>query len=377
MGVAAIKTDFGEGAPIAANYHAAPGLAMHNLYPLLYNEAVSEVTERSTGDGLVWSRSAYAGSQRFPVHWGGDPAALWEDLGQIWHGGLSLGLSGLPFWSVDIGGFAGQPSPELYIRWAQAGLFVSHPRVHGAGPREPWDFGAEAVQIFRRYAQLRYRLMPYVWSMAHRCVATSLPFLRPLLLDWPDDPTTAVLDDQYLFGEWLLVAPILDESNQRQVYLPDGRWFNYWTDEVFDGPRWLSVDAPLDTLLLYVRGGAILPLAPDMQYAEEKPWEPLTLEVYPHGNSQFILVDGSTETVYTSQEKAKTVKISLGIGRRQTIIRVHGLPKPQRVVCDGFELPYSEKKVVGTAVWFVNEANVVIIQVSGGDDERIVTIHKP
>ncbi|MDX1416737.1 MAG: glycoside hydrolase family 31 protein, partial [Candidatus Promineifilaceae bacterium] len=116
MGVAAIKTDFGEGAPTAAQYHAVPGLAMRNLYPLLYNKAVFEVTRKSTGEGIVWGRSTYAGSQRFPVHWGGDPAALWVDLGQIWHGGLGLGLSGLPFWSVDIGGFAGQPSPELFIR---------------------------------------------------------------------------------------------------------------------------------------------------------------------------------------------------------------------------------------------------------------------
>lgn len=322
MGVAAIKTDFGEGAPPDAHYAQADGLEMHNLYPLLYNRAIFEVTQAHTGEGIVWGRSAYAGSQRYPVHWGGDPASLWEDLGNLWCGGLGLGLCGFPFWSVDIGGFAGTPSPELYIRWAEAGLFVTHPRAHGPIHREPWAFGEEALRIFRKYAKLRYRLMPYVWSTAMQSVATSLPVMRPLVLDWQDDPTTATIDDQWMFGEWLLVAPILDERNRRQIYLPAGRWFDFWSGAAIDGPRWITRYAALDELPLYVRAGAILPLAPDMAYTGEKAWDPLTVLIYPgdQPESQFSMIDDQEHLhIWFRQTGAKIIVGVDGAQKRRTV----------------------------------------------------------
>lgn len=322
MGVAAIKTDFGEGAPPDAHYAGADGLEMHNLYPLLYNRAIFEATRQHTGEGIVWGRSVYAGSQRYPVHWGGDPASLWEDLGNLWHGGLGLGLCGFPFWSVDIGGFAGTPSPELYIRWAEAGLFVTHPRAHGPIHREPWAFGEQALTIFRKFAKLRYRLLPYVWSSAVQSVETSLPVMRPLVLDWQDDPTTATIDDQWLFGEWLLVAPILDERNYRQIYLPAGRWFDFWSAEGIDGPRWITRHAALDDLPLYVRGGAILPLAPEMAHTGEKPWEPLTVRIYPGDRSagEFRIVEASEQlqVQFRQVEGVVTVWLS-GTQKRRTV----------------------------------------------------------
>jgi alpha-D-xyloside xylohydrolase len=328
MGVAAIKTDFGEGAPPAATYATVDGLAMHNLYPLLYNRAVFEVTKAQTGDGIVWGRSVYAGSQRYPVHWGGDPAALWGDLGNLWHGGLGFGLCGFPFWSVDIGGFGGTPTPEMYVRWAQAGLFVSHPRAHGPIALEPWVFGEEAERIFRQYAKLRYRLVPYLWGTAHRSVETSLPVMRPMLLDWQDDPTTVGMDDQFMFGEWLLVAPILDPSNQRKVYLPAGAWYDYWTGEVLHGPRWMSVSAPLDVLPLYVRSGAILPMAQDMDYIGQKPWSPLTLDIYPapgaSNASSFTLADGDERIRYDLRTDEAGCHLTLGAGEREYWIQIHG-----------------------------------------------------
>ena len=140
---------------------------------------------------------------------------------------LSMGLSGFPFYSHDIGGFLGEPSPELYVRWAQLGLFSSHARTHGLGPREPWAFGAEAEAIVRRYAQLRYELMPYLWSEALECGDTSLPMLRHLVLAYPDDPTVRAIEDEYLLGGSLLVAPILDEREARDVYLPPGEWVEW------------------------------------------------------------------------------------------------------------------------------------------------------
>ena len=342
MGIAAIKTDFGEGAPQDAIYSTVDGMEMHNLYPLLYNRAIWEYTKEKTGEGIIWGRSVYAGSQRYPMHWGCDPAALWEDLGNLWHGGLGLGLCAFPFWSVDIGGFGGTPTPELYIRWAEAGLFVSHPRAHGPIAREPWVFGEQAVEIFRKYAQLRYRLMPYVWSSAQTCVRQSTPMMRALLLDWQDDPTTAGIDDQFLFGEWLLVAPIVDESNQRKVYLPQGLWFDYWTDQPTDctqAGRWMTVDAPLDHLPLFVRGGAILSTCDDAPHTDAQDWSRLTLDVYPHGDSSFTLYDKEgVATDITCQKQGNQLTLTVGAGTRDYRVRVHGLSATAKVIHNGLAI---------------------------------------
>lgn len=324
MGVAAIKTDFGEGAPPQAHYATVDGLAMHNLYPLLYNRAIFEKTAASTGEGIVWGRSAYAGSQRYPLQWGGDPAALWADLANLWHGGLGLGLCGFPFWSVDIGGFGGTPTPELYIRWAQAGLFVSHPRAHGPIAREPWAFGPDAERIFRRYAKLRYALMPYVWSEAHHAVNSSTPMLRPLVLDWQSDPTTFHIDDQFCFGRALLVAPILDEGTLRKVYLPQGQWYDYWTDAVIDctqGGRWINVQANLEELPLFVRGGALLAACADAPHTGAQDWSSLTVDIYDGPAFQQTLVDKDGTSTEVSYQQGQ-VSLRGGAARHYTL-RLH------------------------------------------------------
>jgi alpha-D-xyloside xylohydrolase len=282
LGIAAIKTDFGEGSPPDGVYHGVPGESMRNRYPLLYNEAVFGVTEEMAGQGkgIVWSRSAWAGSQRYPVHWSGDGVARFEDLACVLRAALSFGLSGFPFYSHDVGGFSGLPSPELYVRWAQLGMFGSHVRCHGAPPREPWAYGPEAERIFRQYDELRYRLLPYIYSEAVKCGRSSLPMMRPLALIYQDDPNTYTIDDQYLFGDSLLVAPILDETNRRRLYLPAGEWVDYWSGARLHGGRWLAVEAALDVLPLYVKAGAILPYGPVLQYVDERPLDPLTLEIY-------------------------------------------------------------------------------------------------
>jgi alpha-D-xyloside xylohydrolase len=239
QGAACIKADFGEGAPPDAVYHGVPRESMHNLYPLLYNQAVFAVTEEfwGEGQGIIWGRSAWAGSQRYPVHWSGDGIARYEDLPCVLRSALNFGLSGFPFYSHDIGGFSGLPSPDVYVRWAQFGLFSSHARAHGTPPREPWVYGAEAERIFRQYDNLRYRLLPYIYSEAVECGRSSLPMLRALALDFQDDPTALAIDDQYLFGPSILVAPILDERNRRAVYLPPGQWIDYWSKQTLDGGR--------------------------------------------------------------------------------------------------------------------------------------------
>jgi alpha-D-xyloside xylohydrolase len=282
QGVAALKVDYGEGAPPDAVYQGVPSEAMHNLYPLLYGKAVWDATVAARGedDAVLWARAAWAGSQRYPVHWSGDGVARWQDLPCVLRSMLSFGLSGFPFYSHDIGGFSGWPSPEIYLRWAQLGLFSSHARAHGAGQREPWHYGEQVEDAFRRYAELRYRLLPYLWTEARRCGETSLPMVRAMVLDFQDDPSSEGIDDQYLLGESLLVAPVVDERDHRRVWFPAGDWVDFWTGEVVTGPVHRTVSAPLDVLPLWVRAGAVLPLGPVQQHTAEAPIDPLTVQLH-------------------------------------------------------------------------------------------------
>ncbi len=271
LGVDVFKTDFGEDVPRDAIFSSGQtGAELHNLYPLVYNAAVSAITQTVKGHGLVWGRSGTAGSQRYPVCWSGDPAADWDSLACTIRGGLSIGMSGIPFWSSDIGGFRGMPSPELYIRWAQFTLLCSHARMHGDSAREPWAYGAQAVEIVRKFVRLRYQLFPYLYHTAHQAATRGLPVIRALPLAFPDDPNTYDKDLQFMLGDALLVAPIYDDSDTRRVYLPAGTWIDFWTGAVYTGECNLRVHAPLATLPLFVRAGAIIPMMPDAQRIPER-----------------------------------------------------------------------------------------------------------
>lgn len=232
MDVATFKCDYGDGAPEKAVYHnGKSGKEIHNLYPLLYKRTVFEAMEEYSGRGIIWARPAYAGSQRYPVLWSGDPKCSFPLMVATLQGGLSLALSGIAFWSHDIGGFIGEPEPELYIRWAQWGLLCSHSRYHDTTPREPWLFGLQALEIFWFYAKLRYRLIPYLYSYAHIAHLISLPIVRPPILDYQDDPDFYDKDLEYLLGKKLLVAPIFNETGRRNIYLLQGNWLDFWNDK--------------------------------------------------------------------------------------------------------------------------------------------------
>jgi alpha-D-xyloside xylohydrolase len=267
-GVDAFKTDYGEYVPedaVLANGRS--GRTMHNAYPYLYNEAVYEVAREARGDdALLWARSAWTGSNRFPVHWGGDPQTSWAGMAAALHGGLSASLSGFGFWSHDVGGFRGTPSPELYVRWTQFGLLSSHARCHGTTPREPWAFGDEAVENFRTYARLRYRLLPYLYSLAEQVSRTGLPVVRPLLLEFQDDPLAHDVADQFLLGPALLVSPVFHGGGETDVYLPEGEWRDHWTGERHDGGRRVTVDAPLERTPVFVRAGSVVPTRDPAQH---------------------------------------------------------------------------------------------------------------
>jgi alpha-D-xyloside xylohydrolase len=267
LGASAIKVDFGEGVPDEGLYHAIEGKRLHNLYSLVYNAAIAEATHRVTGEWIVWSRSGTAGSQRYPLHWGGDSQCSWSGLAGTLKAALSIGLSGIPFFSHDIGGYIGRPDSELYIRWAQFGLLSSHSRTHGVGDdnsREPWTYGSEAERIFRHFAELRYRLLAYLVRSGYEAQLRSLPVVRHLCLGYPGDDTAWTIEDQYMLGNDLLVAPILrpmDELRTRRVYLPHGVWFDFWTGKRIDGNGWITINVSLDYIPIFVRDGAAIPMA--------------------------------------------------------------------------------------------------------------------
>ena len=331
-GVEIFKTDFGEGVPLAAvAANGMTGEELHNLYPLLYQDAVSEVIAQEKGrPAMIWGRSGWAGIQRYPAQWGGDPKTdLWSMRSSL-RGGLNLALSAPGIWSHDIGGFYGlPPTPELYIRWAQFGLLSPLARAHGTTPREPWEFGEEALAIFKRYAFLRNRLAPYLYSTAWEMSADGLPMLRPLLLEYPDDPATATIDDAYLLGANLLVAPIFSESREpvaRTLYLPRDEWFDFWTDEHLTGGRFITRHAALDTIPLYVRAGTILPLGPAVEHLADSPPEDITLEIYPgRASSARLIWDASGHATELTLQPASESWRVLVTGEQQArwLVRWH------------------------------------------------------
>jgi len=269
MGVAAIKTDFGETVDLQASYEGMDAKLLHNLYSLLYQKAAFETTQKVNGTGLIWARAGWIGNQRYPLHWGGDSASTWDGMAGSLRGGLHLGLSGYAFWAHDIAGFHGLPnhmnnwpSDELYMRWTQFGVFSSHIRYHGASPREPYEYPAIA-DLVRQWWNLRYALIPYLVEQGRQIVKNGLPMLQALIFHHGEDPMCWHIDDQYYFGSDFLVAPMMNNEGVRDVYLPSGSWVDFWTGEVLEGSRWLkNIKMPLERMPVYVKFGAQVPVYP-------------------------------------------------------------------------------------------------------------------
>lgn len=289
LGAKVMKVDFGEQIESHQEFAKYSGREMHNLYPLLYNKAAFEVTEETLGDGqaVIWARSAYAGSQRYPVHWSGDNSSNYSNMLPSIRGGLSLGLCGFTYWSQDVGGFVGIPDDKLYIRWTALCIFQSHIRFHGCAPkfREPWNYSPEAQDVVRKLLEYRYQLIPYLFSEGIKAGREGLPLMRPLLLEFPDDPTSYSIEDQFCSGTNLLVAPLFSEQDFRRVYLPPGEWYNFWTGESTNGPAWMQYeDVPLDQIPVFVKAGTLLPLGEIMQFVPEDPPMRLILCAYPNSD---------------------------------------------------------------------------------------------
>jgi len=280
QGVGAIKCDFGEAAPFNGLYASGrTGLYEHNLYPLRYNKALWEAVRDNAGEGVIWARSAWAGSQRYPLHWGGDAAT--NDIGMMGdlRGGLSLGLSGFSFWSHDMGGFVTASPEDIYRRWLPFGFLSSHTRAHGAPPTEPWLISESFTDAFRRCAEMKYALMPYVYAQAKDCSNRGLPMLRALFVEYPHDAGAWLVEDEYMFGSQILVAPLMESGTSRTCYLPEGKWIDYQTGKVYEG-GYRHITAGEIPCVILVRDGSLIPHVPVAQSTDKIDWSKMELKAY-------------------------------------------------------------------------------------------------
>jgi alpha-glucosidase len=366
LGVDGWWLDGGEGPPSSVALHAGSGQALHNAFDFCRQQAFSEGERRSRPEQRVWllCRSGYAGMQRLgSACWSGDISNTFGVFANQLPLGLSTAMSGVPYWGTDIGGFfhTVPESGELFARWFQFAAFCPIFRSHGrgVGPRGwrehlPWAHGAAVEEVCRTFAELRYQLMPYTYSLAWEAHRTGTPLMRPLVLEYPDDPNVVDMSTEFMWGPSMLVAPVTaGGATHWPVYLPQGTWYDFWTSQQYAGGQWVEVDAPLERLPLLVRGGAIVPRGPTVDYLDQHAG-PLSLLIYPDGDSSFDLYeDDGVSRAYESGAYAVTtircaasetsIQLSVGgrsgeyagMSRARTVLVQLFLPTPPREVRDG------------------------------------------
>jgi alpha-glucosidase len=292
---------------------------------------------------FVITRAAYAGIQRYSMVWTGDNQSLWEQLAVSIPECLNLSLSGVPFCGPDVGGFGGNCTGELLARWTQAGAFFPFFRNHTAmntRRQEPWTFGKEVEDICRHYISLRYQLLPYLYNLFHEAAHDGTPIIRPLFWEFADDPASYAVDDQFLLGPSLLVAPVMKPgTRQRAVYLPaDSEWYDYWTKQKYTGGQYVTVPAPLDKLPLFVRAGSILPMTEPIEYVDQKPINEIILDVYLGKKTTGYLYEDDGETFDYEHGKSSLTHFTwkdgeLKVDRKKTGFK--SAAKKYRVVVEG------------------------------------------
>jgi alpha-glucosidase len=383
----------------------SPQAKIHNVYGMQMSRATEQgvLKLRPNKRPFVLTRDTYSGGQRYAAVWTGDNTATWEHLRISVRELMTMGLSGLTFAGADIGGFIGSPSPELYTRWLEAGVFYPYCRTHtdfGTADQEPWSYGDRMTDINRKSIDLRYRLLPYLYNAFYQASQTGLPVMRALLLGYPDDPRAIEQNGEFLFGNDLLVAPVMEAYEIRQhVYLPKGEWFNYWKDRVYQGPREVTVNAAVQRVPLFVRGGAIIPTRQLVQYTGEAPINPLTFEVYPDGrsSSEYYEDDGSSfaylkgdylKERLTADDQPHTLTLSVSArqgsytppARSMEFAVHHQQTAPQAVRVDGVAMARVETKAVlkdSSRGWcYDGMHNILWIKLPDQGDARNVQVEK-
>ena len=328
-GITTFFLDDGMFAPVDNVYKTAKPLEGRNSYGFLYPKLAHEAIYEHTGkQGITWGLQGIAGTQRFPATGGADARSNFRDMAAIIRGGLSAAMSGYSIWGCDIGGMGIYPGPrpekEYYIRHVEQGFFQPIAKLHGTGEREPWYYGEDIEQIYRKYAQLRYRLLPYIYTNAYLSGKTGIPFMRPMVLEYQYDPAVNDIDDQYMFGDAFLVAPILGHDKDRWIYLPEGMWTDYWNGEKWNGGRHIRYKAKLDTLPLFVREGSIITMGPIMQYVDEVQFDQLTLDIYPkRGEFSTFLYNENREQIIRCVDDGTNIDIFLPEGFDNITILLH------------------------------------------------------
>lgn len=323
MGVDSFKTDFGERIPEDGVYFdGVSGKLNHNYYSYLYNQAVFELLEhkKGQGNGIVFARSGSVGSQKFPVHWGGDNLSEYTSMAETLRGGLSFLLSGFGFWSHDIGGFEENTTPDLYKRWTQFGLLSSHSRYHGnIEYRVPWNFGEEAVAVAQKFSYLKNSLMPYLFSEAVATAKTGVSLMRPVFMEFEEDETTFYVDKQYMLGEKMMVAPILTEDGVIRYYLPQGTWTHLLSGEVVKNTvgRWVKEQYDYFSLPLFVRENSILVTKENQKHAEYDYLDNVTISLYQ-------LSEGTHATTVYASDGIQKANVSVAKSETSTRVSLTG-----------------------------------------------------
>jgi alpha-glucosidase len=360
-GIRGYWTDMGEPElhPKECKHHWGSREQVHNIYTTLWVKTLYE-GQRAYTDQRVFSlpRTAYAGIQRYGAAlWSGDVSCTWEVFRDQVIIGQQVCMSGQPYWTTDIGGFMPieHYEAELYVRWLQWGMWCPIFRTHGTrAANEPWAFGPEAEEIITKHIRLRYELMPYIYTQARHTHLTGEPMMRAMVMCYPDDPRAVAQELQFMFGPSFLVVPVVERGvRQQQVYLPEGRWYDYWTDESLQGPTELTAFAPLDRIPVYVKAGSIVPMAAPMLHTGDKARDILNLHVYPGADSTMDLYedDGTTygyeeghfaitKLDYFDESHSVVINGSIGQYPGQPRVRayrvvLHDQDTPERVIVNG------------------------------------------
>ncbi len=330
MGVDCFKTDFGERIPTenVCYFDGSDPDKMHNYYAYLYNKVVFELLERKLGTGkaCLFARSASVGSQKFPVHWGGDCTSQFESMAESLRGGLSLCMSGFGFWSHDIGGFENTSTSDVYKRWLAFGLLSSHSRLHGSQSyRVPWAYDEESVDVCRHFTNLKCRLMPYMYTQAILTTKTGTPMMRSMFLEYPEDLTCRTLDLQYFLGDSLLVSPIFNDAGHSDYYIPEGTFTHLLSNETKEGCSYYSEDFDYFSLPLFVKPNTILPLGnndqrPDYDYLDQVEYHVFALDDTVTINLPVYNVENECEETISLEKTGTSIQVSRQSSKEASII---------------------------------------------------------
>lgn len=364
IGAMFLKTDEGSAFGRQANESSKTGPTseeakkLHNVFPIAYAKAPFEKFKTHNGmRGMNHTREGYAGIQRYPFIWAGDWPSEWQYFGPVILSGINIGLSGVGYWSHNMGGFEHVADPELFARWVQFGMFSPVAHVFGMdhpGYKEPWNYGEKAEEIFTKFGKLRYRLIPYIYSSAFQQHQTGLPIMRAMVLHHQDDVNTYVVDDQYFFGDNLIICPVITKSAKtRVVYLPEGMWYDFWTGKQYSGQAYYNVETPLESLPVFVKSGSIIPFQDEVPFDDNKSYGRLTLEIFPGEKGEFTLYEDDNKsenyqngdfaatkflTKTVSNKTSITLEKSQGrfnVPDRSIILKIHAAKNPVSILLNG------------------------------------------